>query len=340
MPRLKAAVQARKETALESLRDALRTTGRLIRPRLGSPGYGAVRVALAHWRPDFDDAPEKERLALLRAATQWDMERNSKARPHARMDVERHASLTRELVEWLKAPEAAAKAAASARATSRRHARGGGGQRKTAQHAVVHRPSTHASPCKKRRVAHKKKAHALVPPSTTLKSKMSALDTAHALLHPGCHGHLPPGSTPVSHMRPGDTKPHIDFMLPDGTLDCRFDSYCDQRLDEPAGSCLHHALSIFDSFADAARARPLRHGDHVHRLAGQAVGDCGTLWPAHISEADLDFATGLFDVKDGSPRSWPACCGASPALPMMREKHNGFLTSDFVVCKKARLRRL
>ena len=75
-------------------------------------------------------------------------------------------------------------------------------------------------------------------------------------------------------------------------------------------------------------------------LAGQAVGDCGTLWPAHISEADLDFATGLFDVKDGSPRSWPACCGASPALPMMREKHNGFLTSDFVVCKKARLRRL
>ena len=191
MPRLKAAVQARKETALESLRDALRTTGRLIRPRLGCPGYGAVRVALAHWRPDFDDAPEKERLALLRAATQWDVERNSKARPHARMDVERHASLTRELVEWLKAPEAAAKAAASARATPRRHAWGGGGQRKTAQHAVVHRPSTHASPCKKRRVAHKKKAHALVPPSTTLKSKMSALDTAHALLHPGCHGHLP-----------------------------------------------------------------------------------------------------------------------------------------------------
>ena len=79
MPRLKAAVQARKETALESLRDALRTTGRLIRPRLGCPRYGAVRVALAHWRPDFDDAPEKERLALLRAATQWDVERNSKA---------------------------------------------------------------------------------------------------------------------------------------------------------------------------------------------------------------------------------------------------------------------
>ena len=87
---------------------------------------------------------------------------------------------------------------------------------------------------------------------------MSPLDTAHALLHPGCHGHLPPGSTPVSHLRPGDTKPHIDFMLPDGTLDCRFDSYCDQLLDEPAGSCLHHTLSLFDanepgSFADAAR---------------------------------------------------------------------------------------
>ena len=64
MPRLKAAVQARKETALESLRDALRTTGRLIRPRLGCPGYGAVRVALAHWRPDFDDVPEKERLVV------------------------------------------------------------------------------------------------------------------------------------------------------------------------------------------------------------------------------------------------------------------------------------
>jgi hypothetical protein len=303
MPRLKAAVQARKETALESLRDALRTTGRLIRPRLGCPGYGAVRVALAHWRPDFEDVPEKERLALLRAATQWDTERNSKAGPHARIDVEKHASLTKELIEWLEAPEAAAKAAASARAVSRRTARGGGGQRKTAQHAVVHRPSTHAAPCKKRRVAAKKKAHALVPPSSTPKAKMSPLDTAHALLHPGCHGHLPPGSTPVSHLRPGDTKPHIDFMLPDGTLDCRFDSYCDQLMDEPAGSCLHHTLSLFDanepgSFADAARARPIRHGDHVHRLAGQPVGDCGALWPAHISEADLDFATALFDVKD------------------------------------------
>ena len=302
MPRLKAAVQARKETALESLRDALRTTGRLIRPRLGCPGYGAVRVALAHWRPDFEDVPEKERLALLRAATHWDTERNSKAGPHARIDVEKHASLTKELIEWLEAPEAAAKAAASARAVSRRTARGGGGQRKTAQHAVVHRPSTHAAPCKKRRVAPKKKAHALVPPSSE-KAKMSPLDTAHALLHPGCHGHLPPGSTPVSHLRPGDTKPHIDFMLPDGTLDCRFDSYCDQLLDEPAGSCLHHTLSLFDanepgSFADAARARPIRHGDHVHRLAGQPVGDCGALWPAHISEADLDFATALFDVKD------------------------------------------
>ena len=106
MPRLKAAVQARKETALESLRDALRTTGRLIRPRLGCPGYGAVRVALAHWRPDFEDVPEKERLALLRAATQWDTERNSKAGPHARIDVEKHASLTKELIEWLEAPEA------------------------------------------------------------------------------------------------------------------------------------------------------------------------------------------------------------------------------------------
>ena len=95
------------------------------------------------------------------------------------------------------------------------------------------------------------------------------------------------------------------LRLPDGTLDCRFDSYCDQLLDEPAGSCLHHTLSLFDanepgSFADAATARPIRHGDHVHRLAGQPVGDCGALWPAHISEADLDFATALFDVKDSN----------------------------------------
>ena len=123
MPRLKAAVQARKETALESLRDALRTTGRLIRPRLGCPGYGAVRLALAHWRPDFDDVPEKERLALLRSVTQWDTERNSKAGPHARVDVERHASLTKELIEWLEAPEAARKAALSAQAVRRGPAR-------------------------------------------------------------------------------------------------------------------------------------------------------------------------------------------------------------------------
>ena len=301
MPRLKAAVQARKETALESLRDALRTTGRLIRPRLGCPGYGAVRVALAHWRPDFDEVPEKERLALLRAATQWDTERNSKPGPHARILVERHVTLTQELIAWLEAPEAAAKAAAAARAASRRRARGGGGQRKTAQHAVVHRPSTHAAPCKKRRVV-PKKAHS-TPPGP----KRSLLDTAHAMLHPGCHGHLPPGATPVSHIRPGDARPHIDFMLPDGTLDCRFDSYCDHLLEQdPAGACCHE-LFLFDcnapgSFADAARARPIKHGDHVHRLAGEGVGACGALYPAHISEADLDFATALFDVGNGSPR--------------------------------------
>mmetsp|Transcript_15768 Transcript_15768/g.47357 ORF Transcript_15768/g.47357 Transcript_15768/m.47357 type:complete len:236 (+) Transcript_15768:3-710(+) len=71
MPRLKAAVQTRKETSLESLRDALRHSGRLIRPRLGCPGYGAVRVALRHWRPDFDEVGEKERgAAALTAAAQ------------------------------------------------------------------------------------------------------------------------------------------------------------------------------------------------------------------------------------------------------------------------------
>jgi hypothetical protein len=114
MPRLKAAVQARKETALEALRDALRETGRLIRPRLGCPGYGAVRVALLHWRPDFDELSYWERKALSRAATHWDTERNDKPGPHARVDVERHASLTRELVKLLEAPEAAAKAASAA----------------------------------------------------------------------------------------------------------------------------------------------------------------------------------------------------------------------------------
>ena len=116
MPRLNAAIQARKETALEALRDALRETGRLIRPGPRSPGYAAVRVAMLHWRPDFDDLSDEEQKALLYSATHWQTERKDKPGPHARVDVERHASLTRELVKLLEAPEAAAKAAASARA--------------------------------------------------------------------------------------------------------------------------------------------------------------------------------------------------------------------------------
>ena len=75
MPRLKAAIQARKETALEALRDGLWAVGTNIRPMRGRPGYGAVRLAMAHWRPDFDDVPEKERKELLRAATKWDNHR-------------------------------------------------------------------------------------------------------------------------------------------------------------------------------------------------------------------------------------------------------------------------
>ncbi len=97
----------RKETALEALRDALRPAGRLIRPRPGNPGYDAVRVAMLHWHPEFDDLSEKERKALLRSATKWLNLRNSKPGPHASVDVERHASLRRELVELLEASEAA-----------------------------------------------------------------------------------------------------------------------------------------------------------------------------------------------------------------------------------------
>ena len=46
MPRLKAAIQARKETALEALRDGLWAAGINLRPRLGCPGYDAVRLAI------------------------------------------------------------------------------------------------------------------------------------------------------------------------------------------------------------------------------------------------------------------------------------------------------
>ena len=101
MPRLKAAIQARKETALEALRDGLWAVGTNIRPMRGRPGYGAVRLAMAHWRPDFDDVPEKERKALLRAATKWDNHRRYKAGPHVRVDVKCHASLREKIVKLL-----------------------------------------------------------------------------------------------------------------------------------------------------------------------------------------------------------------------------------------------
>ena len=59
--RLKAAIQARKETALEALRDGLWAVGTNIRPMRGRPGYGAVRLAMAHWRPDFQSLIDLER---------------------------------------------------------------------------------------------------------------------------------------------------------------------------------------------------------------------------------------------------------------------------------------
>ena len=120
MPRLKLEVQIRKETALEALRDALRMSNRTIRPRMGCPGYGAVVVAMSHWLGlEFSGVSEKERLATLRAATQWDNERHSKAGPHARVDVAKCAELTRELVSVLKAEDDRAAAAKSETAAQR-----------------------------------------------------------------------------------------------------------------------------------------------------------------------------------------------------------------------------
>ena len=99
--RLKAAIQARKETALEALRDALQAAGTNRRPIKGYPGYSAVRLAMAHWRPDFDDVPEKERKAFLREANNWEQKRKSKAGPHVRVDVKCYASLREKMVKLL-----------------------------------------------------------------------------------------------------------------------------------------------------------------------------------------------------------------------------------------------
>ena len=101
MPRLKAAIQTRKETALEALRDALWAVGINIRPKCGSVGYAAVLLAMRHWRPDFDDVPEKERKELLRSATNWENDRRFKAGPHVRVDVKCHASLRDKIVKLL-----------------------------------------------------------------------------------------------------------------------------------------------------------------------------------------------------------------------------------------------
>ena len=121
------------------------------------------------------------------------------------------------------------------------------------------------------------------------------------MLHPDCphQGTIAiGGAVAVSHQRPGDARPHIDFMLPDGTLDCRFDDFCDALADGGEGACCH-APGLVDAaepgaFATAARQKPVVHGDHVHRLSGVASPGCGALWPANLSDAELDFAA-LFD---------------------------------------------
>ena len=92
--RLKAYDQISKETALEALRDALRSYDSKYRPRKGGPGYGAVVAALSYWRGvDFSTLPEKERYAILITVTDWWKQRQGKPGPHARVDREAHGRL-------------------------------------------------------------------------------------------------------------------------------------------------------------------------------------------------------------------------------------------------------
>ena len=124
MPRVKLEVQVRKETALEALRDALRLSGRTIRPRIGVPGYGAVVLAMSAWLGyDFSTVEESVRLSTLRAATQWDNERNRKAGPHYRVDHRRCAELKQEFLRVFKAEDERAAAAKSEQARRQEEAR-------------------------------------------------------------------------------------------------------------------------------------------------------------------------------------------------------------------------
>lgn len=283
MPRLKVEVQIRKETALEALRDALRSAGRSIRPRLGCKGYSAVSAAMSHWLGvEFSTVTEKERLATLRAATQWESERSGKPGPHARVDREAHGTLLATLASLLASDDGA--------------------------------PSGGARATRKRK-------------------RVAASSNAHDALHPGCRhrAHIAAhGAVPVNHLRPGDSKPHVDFVLPDGTLDCRFDPldgsldgvFSDEFCDKLLASCGCEDAPVFDPNVPGAFAQagfPLvRHGDHAHLFGADDVvaSECGLLWPAAFGDDELPLAHTLLDCALGEFDDAPPPCGSHRWAPI------------------------
>ncbi|KAJ1451690.1 hypothetical protein M885DRAFT_620574 [Pelagophyceae sp. CCMP2097] len=339
---------ARKETALEALRCALAEEwGAPRRPQAGYAGYEAVERAMSYWLDlDFARTPDGDRKKMLRAVTVWEAQRRKRDAPHALVDAEQRQALTEDLAVLLRNARAQRPAAPPPRAppADADHSTCGCEAQCAADcpASATTRPApatTRSAPAAAAPAA--KRARPLAVRSgepTAGEKKAAALQLsidAHAKLHGyGCRhtDHIAAhGAIACSHWRPGDAAPHIDFLLLDGTLDCRFDLLCESlavdgsapysfencKCDEIDVSQLFD-FSVPGAFAPVALRHgghadlAVSHGDHFD-LIGSACGHDHAAGRGHLPQrTDAQMRTDARILGPDDCDNWGACGTIAP----------------------------
>lgn len=111
--------------------------------------------------------------------------------------------------------------------------------------------------------------------TTTPPTQLQIVTAIHLAAHgPNCAFHsaiAAYGAKPALHKRPGDGQAHIDFILPDGSLDCQLKCCGNHKSVLPQAVARHFSDRLADFTASAARRQQQQQRQQQQRQAAATV---------------------------------------------------------------------